>query len=102
MASTPSTSLNVEETPTIQPPKGAAKSKKTTLADLKGQDLAQRKFARKLITPALVVAILITQIPFLATIYYSFQDWNLARPQERPRSGRSNFSPGLLVLRAAE
>jgi len=81
----------VEETPTIQAPKSAAKTKKTTLADLKGQDLAQRKFARKLIAPALVVAILITQIPFLATIYYSFQNWNLARPQERSFAGFHNY-----------
>ncbi|GAA2109272.1 sugar ABC transporter permease [Microlunatus panaciterrae] len=81
----------VEETPTIQPPITAAKSKKVSLADLKGQDLAQRKFARKLIAPALVAAILITQIPFLATIYYSFQDWNLARPQERSFAGFSNY-----------
>ena len=61
------------------------------MADLKGRDLAERKFARKLIMPALVVAILITQVPFLATIYYSFQDWNLARPEERSFAGFSNY-----------
>ena len=49
------------------------------------------KFARKLILPGLVVAILITQIPFLATIYYSFQDWNLARPEERSFAGFDNY-----------
>ncbi|MDN5762907.1 MAG: sugar ABC transporter permease [Microlunatus sp.] len=81
----------VEEAPTIQAPKNAAKSKKTGLADLKGQELAQRKFARKLIFPALVAAILITQVPFLATIYYSFQDWNLARPDDRSFAGFSNY-----------
>jgi sorbitol/mannitol transport system permease protein len=82
----------VEETPALQPPKSAAPvKKKVTMADLRGQDLAQRKFARKLITPALVAAILITQIPFLATLYYSFQDWNLARPNERSFAGFSNY-----------
>ena len=39
-----------------------------------------------------MVAILITQIPFLATIYYSFQDWNLARPEERSFAGFDNYS----------
>lgn len=83
----------VEEVPTIQAPKTEApvKKPKVTMADLKGQDLAQRKFGRKLIMPALVVAILITQIPFLATIYYSFQNWNLARPNERSFAGFSNY-----------
>jgi hypothetical protein len=34
----------VEETPTLQAPKSAAPvKKKVTMADLKGQDLAQRK-----------------------------------------------------------
>ena len=61
------------------------------MADFKGQDLAQRKFGRMLILPALVVAILITQIPFVATIYYSFQNWNLARPNERSFAGFSNY-----------
>ena len=83
----------VEETPTLQAPKAPAPGKKAkvTMADLRGQDLAQRKFGRKLIMPALIVAILITQIPFVATIYYSFQDWNLARPNERSFAGFSNY-----------
>jgi sorbitol/mannitol transport system permease protein len=33
----------------------------------------------------------ITQIPFLATIYYSFQNWNLARPEERGFAGFDNY-----------
>ena len=49
----------VEETPTLQAPKAPAPGKKAkvTMADLRGQDLAQRKFGRKLIMPALIVAI---------------------------------------------
>ena len=70
-------STTAEQTPTIEAPRGGATGRKAAKVELKGQDLAERKFARKLIAPALVVAILITQIPFLATIYYSFQDWNL-------------------------
>ena len=82
----------IEETPAIQAPKAAppGKKAKVTMADLRGQDLAQRKFGRKLIMPALIVAILVTQIPFIATIYYSFQDWNLARPNERSVAGFDN------------
>jgi sorbitol/mannitol transport system permease protein len=83
----------IEETPAIQAPKAAppGKKAKVTMADLRGQDLAQRKFGRKLIMPALIVAILVTQIPFIATIYYSFQDWNLARPNERSFAGFDNY-----------
>jgi sorbitol/mannitol transport system permease protein len=81
----------VEQTPAIEVPRGGATGRKAAKVELKGRDLAERKFARKLITPALVMAILITQIPFLATIYYSFQDWNLARPEERSFAGFDNY-----------
>jgi polyol transport system permease protein len=73
----------LETTPTFDKPLGGRMGRKAAKVPLKGQELSERKFARKLIFPALVVAILITQIPFIATIYYSFQDWNLARPEER-------------------
>ncbi|HET9872589.1 MAG TPA: sugar ABC transporter permease [Propionibacteriaceae bacterium] len=65
--------------------------KKPDPHQLKGQELAERKFARKLIAPALAVAILITQVPFVVTIYYSFQNWNLARPEERSFAGFDNY-----------
>ena len=81
----------LETMPTFDKPLGGASGRKAAKVPLKGQDLAIRKFARKLIFPALAVAILITQIPFLATIYYSFQDWNLARPEERSFAGFSNY-----------
>jgi sorbitol/mannitol transport system permease protein len=84
-------STTVETTPTIEAPRGGGIGRKAAKVELTGQDLAERKFARKLIAPALVVAILITQIPFLATIYYSFQDWNLARPEERSFAGFDNY-----------
>jgi sorbitol/mannitol transport system permease protein len=66
-------------------------SKKPAKVALRGRDLEERKFARKIITPALVTAILITQVPFLITIYYSFQNWNLARPEERSFAGFDNY-----------
>ena len=80
-----------ETTPTIEAPRRGAAGRKAAKAQLKGQDLAERRFAQKLIAPALVMAILITQIPFLATIYYSFQHWNLARPEERGFAGFDNY-----------
>ncbi|MBO0812988.1 MAG: sugar ABC transporter permease [Microlunatus sp.] len=51
----------------------------------------ERSFARKIVIPAFAVAIIVTQIPFLATIYYSFQNWNLARPQARSFAGFENY-----------
>ncbi|GAB2507531.1 carbohydrate ABC transporter permease [Paramicrobacterium agarici] len=41
------------------------------------------RLARALVWPALAAAIIITQIPFLVTIYYSFQQWNLLRPGDQ-------------------
>ncbi|MEN1966673.1 sugar ABC transporter permease [Lentibacillus sp. N15] len=37
---------------------------------------------KRLILPSAIYLIIITQIPFLITIYYSFQDWNLLRPDK--------------------
>ena len=51
----------------------------------------ERKFARTMILPGFIAAVLITQIPFIATIYYSFQNWNLARPEERGFAGLDNY-----------
>ncbi len=38
--------------------------------------------ARGLVLPALFFSILLTQIPFLVTIYFSFLNWNQLRPSE--------------------
>jgi sorbitol/mannitol transport system permease protein len=42
--------------------------------------------------PALVYVILITQIPFLLTIYYSFFNWNLLKPGSFKFAGLDNYS----------
>ena len=60
------------EGPTVSAP---GQVPKPVTGELKGMDLAERKFARKLILPGLIAAILITQVPFLVTIYYSLQDF---------------------------
>src|SRR3984893_17373432 len=42
--------------------------------------------------PALVYVILVTQIPFLLTIYYSFFSWNLLKPGSFKFSGLDNYA----------
>ena len=46
---------------------------------------------RSLIWPALIYAIVVTQLPFLLTIWYSFQRWNLNRPETRAFIGLNNY-----------
>jgi sorbitol/mannitol transport system permease protein len=41
--------------------------------------------------PALVFAIVLTQLPFVFTVYYSFQDQNLLRPETRRFVGLENY-----------
>jgi len=41
--------------------------------------------------PALVFAIIVTQLPFLFTLYYSLQSWNLVRPGSRQFVGFANY-----------
>lgn len=41
--------------------------------------------------PALIFMIVVTQIPFLFTLYYSTQSWNLVRPGSREFIGLQNY-----------
>jgi sorbitol/mannitol transport system permease protein len=41
--------------------------------------------------PALVFTIAVTQIPFLVTVFYSFQSWNLVRPGSQRFVGFQNY-----------
>ena len=41
--------------------------------------------------PALIFLIVVTQIPFLFTLYYSTQSWNLVRPGSREFNGLNNY-----------
>lgn len=45
----------------------------------------------KLIAPALIYAIVITQAPFLLTIWFSLQKWNLLRPENSRFNGLGNY-----------
>lgn len=53
----------------------------------------KEKWSRRApLLPALIFAILVTQLPFLATIYYSLQSWNLLRPDSRAFVGLGNYA----------
>ena len=42
--------------------------------------------------PALIYVVLVTQIPFVLTIFYSLQDWNLLRSDPARFAGLQNYS----------
>jgi sorbitol/mannitol transport system permease protein len=46
---------------------------------------------RSLILPAMLYTIVVTQIPFVITIWYSLQSWNLLRPGSRHFVGLENY-----------
>lgn len=50
-----------------------------------------QQIGRRLVMPALVFAILVTQAPFILTIWYSLQRWNLNRPERREFVGLDNY-----------
>src|SRR5882757_9432528 len=45
----------------------------------------------KFVAPALVFAIVVTQAPFLLTIWFSLQKWNLLRPENSRFNGIGNY-----------
>ena len=49
----------------------------------------RRKF---LSAPTLVILIIVTQIPFVLALYYSFQNWNLLRPGNLRWMGLRNYT----------
>lgn len=67
------------------------KKAKKVLIDRHGKRVLSLAVPRALIWPALVVAIILTQIPFLVTIYFSTQRWNLLRPLDRGFVGFDNY-----------
>ncbi|MDF3016957.1 MAG: sugA 1 [Thermomicrobiales bacterium] len=53
--------------------------------------LPDHEVGRLLVLPALIFAVLVTQAPFLLTIWYSLQRWNLNRPERRAFVGLDNY-----------
>ncbi|MGU3646506.1 carbohydrate ABC transporter permease [Microbacterium sp. C23T] len=46
---------------------------------------------KALVLPAFITAFILTQVPFLATVYYSFQHWDLLRPETQAFAGFENY-----------
>jgi sorbitol/mannitol transport system permease protein len=66
--------------------------------------LARGRWARRApLLPALIFAIVVTQVPFLVTLYLSTLSWNALRPGSRSFTGLSNYATVLTDgrLRAA-
>ncbi|MCW3842042.1 sugar ABC transporter permease [Micromonospora yasonensis] len=59
----------------------------------------QRWTRRAPLLPALIFAILVTQIPFLVTLYLSTLDWNALRPGRRAFVGLANYGEVLTDAR---
>ncbi len=56
-----------------------------------GRQLTDQQVGRLLVMPALIFAILVTQAPFILTVWYSLQRWNLNRPERRAFVGLDNY-----------
>lgn len=52
---------------------------------------SKSRTARALVFPALFVSLVLTQIPFLVTIYVSFLNWNQLRPDDIGFAGLANY-----------
>jgi sorbitol/mannitol transport system permease protein len=59
------------------------------VAEKRGLSTAAKR--RLPLLPALVFVIAVTQLPFLLTVFYSFQSWNLVRPGSRHFVGLQNY-----------
>ena len=54
---------------------------------------ARQRWTRRLpLLPALIYMIVITQIPFIVTLWYSLQDWNLTSNAKAKFTGLSNYA----------
>ena len=65
--------------------------RRTRQAPTTGRQLTDQQVGRLLVMPALIFAILVTQAPFILTIWYSLQRWNLNRPERRAFVGLDNY-----------
>jgi sorbitol/mannitol transport system permease protein len=61
----------------------------TKVEEKRGLSTAAKR--RLPLLPALIFVIAVTQLPFLLTVFYSFQSWNLVRPGSRHFVGLQNY-----------
>src|SRR4051812_32909157 len=53
--------------------------------------LSNWSVGKTLVAPAVVYAIIVTQLPFLLTVWYSLLRWNLLRPENVQFAGLDNY-----------
>jgi sorbitol/mannitol transport system permease protein len=89
-------------TQTVAAGREAARHRPPDVAPVRG-GAKERWIRRAPLLPALIFAIVVTQIPFLVTLYLSTQHWNALRPGERSFAGLANYGTVLTDgrLRAA-
>jgi sorbitol/mannitol transport system permease protein len=72
----------------IAPPVAAAQRRMRTRSDQRRQGWIRRAP----LLPALVFTIVVTQLPFLVTLYYSLESWSLVRPGSQHFVGFANYA----------
>ncbi|HET6707175.1 sugar ABC transporter permease [Amycolatopsis sp.] len=70
----------------VSTPKSTSHAK---VAEKRGLSTAAKR--RLPLLPALLFVVAVTQLPFLLTVFYSFQSWNLVRPGSRHFVGLQNY-----------
>ncbi|MDQ7805260.1 sugar ABC transporter permease [Amycolatopsis sp. A133] len=70
----------------VSTPKSTSQAK---VEEKRGLSTAAKR--RLPLLPALIFVIAVTQLPFLLTVFYSFQSWNLVRPGSRHFVGLQNY-----------
>jgi sorbitol/mannitol transport system permease protein len=85
-------------TQTLATGRSAARHKPPGVAPVRG-GAKERWIRRAPLLPALIFAIIVTQIPFLVTLYLSTLHWNALRPGERSFAGLANYGEVLTDAR---
>jgi sorbitol/mannitol transport system permease protein len=71
----------------------AAATAPSVVAGARPPSALQRPWVRRLpLLPALVFTVLITQIPFVMSIWYSLTDWKVVPPTPRQFVGLENYT----------
>ncbi|CAA9580539.1 MAG: Various polyols ABC transporter, permease protein 1 [uncultured Thermomicrobiales bacterium] len=75
----------------VRPPPASAAPAAPTNGQREARARAENRKRRLPLLPALIFVIVVTQLPFLATLVVSFMDWNALYPDERGFAGISNY-----------
>ena len=72
-----------------------------TAADVDVDTRRYYSIGRWLTAPAFIYAVVVTQVPFLFTLYYSTFRWNLMRPDRKANIGLQNYKNLISSLKDA-